>query len=631
MAWLELAEAGARGLHLAAVLCVFGAATFWWGVAHTPLQEVPNGRRTQMWRRMTLLVRASAAAALGLGVIWLILKAAGLAQTASVADTLGAVSRVLRSTMFGHALLARGVLLAAAVAAFGAGGAGRGAIAGAAAILLAGAACAAQAWMGHAAAVREIALPASVIIHVLAAGAWLAGLVPLWLTLHTLPPGQAVSRIAKRFSVLGVMCVLALAVTALVQGRELIGSIPRLVGTEYGVLAMAKLGMFLLLLVLAVINRIRLTPRLAGGDAVAAGHLRLSVAIETAIGLIVVLTAARLAELLPGAHEQPNWPFAWRLSSTAFSPDLRGEVVPALSALAGAIALGVASLFWRRVRWPGLVLALIAAVAAAPHLGPLFVPAYPTTFYESMSDFSVDTIVHGSELFAANCVICHGPEGRGNGPLAKSLPIPPLDLTAPHVFAHLDGDMFWWLTHGYDDPSGSSLAMPGFEVSLSEEDRWDLIDYVRGHAAGVEYAAQGSWPVPIQAPEMDIGCRGSPESSMADLRGRPIRIIALDAAPPVVPEELTAPGLTTIVMPRRPPPRAISGCASREPDAWRAYAIVAGIAPDALAGTEFLVDSRGWLRALWRPGAATPDAITMAVRTSEANPIRSGAVTHRHH
>lgn len=36
----------------------------------------------------------------------------------------------------------------------------------------------------------------------------------------------------------------------------------------------------------------------------------------------------------------------------------------------------------------------------------------------------------GAKLFLQNCVICHGPEGRGDGRMASDLPVPPADLTA---------------------------------------------------------------------------------------------------------------------------------------------------------------------------------------------------------
>lgn len=38
-------------------------------------------------------------------------------------------------------------------------------------------------------------------------------------------------------------------------------------------------------------------------------------------------------------------------------------------------------------------------------------------------------VTDGQELYTAYCQVCHGANGRGNGPMADRLSIPPLDLT----------------------------------------------------------------------------------------------------------------------------------------------------------------------------------------------------------
>jgi len=37
--------------------------------------------------------------------------------------------------------------------------------------------------------------------------------------------------------------------------------------------------------------------------------------------------------------------------------------------------------------------------------------------------------VDGPELYKAYCAVCHGPNGRGDGPMARALKTPPADLT----------------------------------------------------------------------------------------------------------------------------------------------------------------------------------------------------------
>ena len=322
------------------------------------------------------------------------------------------------------------------------------------AAVLAAMALALQPMLGHAGALGGslgTTLIISEVLHLLAAGAWLGSLLPLFITLGTLPHNAAATA-CRSFTPVGLSAVLVLGGTATVQVTEFMGGVPGLFGTGYGHIALVKLGLFAVLLALAAINRLALTERLAGAAPDAARrHMRVSVATEAVLGTLVVLTAGFLASHAPGTHEQPVWPFAWRPSLSAFyAPELRNEVTLALLAVGAAVIIAVIGVVWRKVRWPALVVAAITLALAIPHLDLLFVEAYPTSFYTSPTEFAATAIVHGAKLFAANCVVCHGAEGRGDGPSAKSLPWPPADLTAEHFWAHSDGELFWYLSHGFD-------------------------------------------------------------------------------------------------------------------------------------------------------------------------------------
>jgi mono/diheme cytochrome c family protein len=336
-------------------------------------------------------------------------------------------------------------------------------------------------------------------LHLLAAGAWLGGLIPLLLFLLSFPP-QGAQDVVLRFSRLGLACVVTLALTIAVQSWILIGGLPGLVGTEYGLLALLKLALFLGLLGIAVLNRFRYTPALMGETGPAARQkLQWSVIFEAMVGLCAVLAAGVLLTQPPAIHEQPDWPFPYQFSLvTQSDPDLRNETLFGATLAIVAFACLCLAVAWRR----GRVIALAAAIGFGwwswPHLSLLLVPAYPTSFYHSPTGFTAASIARGSELFMQNCTTCHGNEGRGNGALAKNLPIPPADLTAQHLFEHSDGEMFWWLSHGIEGPDGN-LAMPGFADALDEDARWNLIDYVRAHNAGLAVAEGGHSPKPIMA------------------------------------------------------------------------------------------------------------------------------------
>ncbi len=84
-----------------------------------------------------------------------------------------------------------------------------------------------------------------------------------------------------------------------------------------------------------------------------------------------------------------------------------------------------------------------------------------------------ESVERGKKLFATNCTACHGEKGKGDGPIAATLPVPPTDLTYPVRGAGpKPEDTFRVLTVGLE---GS--PMPAFNY-LSEQDRWDLVSYI---------------------------------------------------------------------------------------------------------------------------------------------------------
>ncbi len=139
-------------------------------------------------------------------------------------------------------------------------------------------------------------------LHLLAGAVWLGGLLPLLIVVQSVPiPAAALA--CRRFSPLGTVCVLVLAATAGFQFWVLIGGLPGLLGTAYGLVALAKIVLFAILLGFAAANRLRLTPGLADdAPEQARRRMRRSLAGETALGLLVVLAAGVLASLPPAMH-----------------------------------------------------------------------------------------------------------------------------------------------------------------------------------------------------------------------------------------------------------------------------------------------------------------------------------------
>ncbi len=84
-----------------------------------------------------------------------------------------------------------------------------------------------------------------------------------------------------------------------------------------------------------------------------------------------------------------------------------------------------------------------------------------------------ESVERGAVLFAANCASCHGETGAGDGPLADTLPAPPANFTV-HVPFHPDGVLFAWITEGI-----RGTGMPAWRDQLSEQERWDLVNFLR--------------------------------------------------------------------------------------------------------------------------------------------------------
>jgi putative copper export protein/mono/diheme cytochrome c family protein len=633
MSTLAIFVALLRGAHVAALVSLFGTLLFLVVVAPPAMAEAVTAA-ARLRLVLLRLARISAACALIVGLAWLTLESAVIAGADSASMTLHVLPVVALQTQFGQWLTVRLGLLLVVFSLLCAAP-----LATVAVTVLAAAALAVQPMLGHAGAIGGgvgIELIISETLHLLAAGAWLGGLLPLFIALGILPHEQAATA-CRNFTPIGLAAVLILAGTAVVQVAEFMGGLPGLFGTGYGHVALVKLGLFVVLLTLAGLNRLVFTDRLAGTASLAARrHMRLSVATEAVLGVLVVITAGFLASHAPGTHEQPVWPFPWRPSLDAlYEPFLQQEVITALIAAIGAVAIAVIGLLWRRIRWPALAASVVILVLAVPHLDLLFVEAFPTSFYTSPTEFAATAIVHGGKLFAANCTTCHGTDGQGDGPAAQSLPIRPADLTAEHLWAHSDGEMYWYISHGFEAPQGG-ITMPGFAGSLSSEGRWDLIDYLRAHNAGESMRKSGKWPHPLPVPQFDAECAGGRTIDLDDLRGSMLRIIAASDEAQVEPVSLPGMAVTTIIVtPTRDAKPTPSTCIASEPETWTAFAILLGVAPDALAGAQILVDQNAWLRAAWRPGDpgdwTNPQLLEAEIRDIVAHPIAITASAHVHH
>jgi mono/diheme cytochrome c family protein len=84
--------------------------------------------------------------------------------------------------------------------------------------------------------------------------------------------------------------------------------------------------------------------------------------------------------------------------------------------------------------------------------------------------------VSGREIYVNTCIRCHGIDGKGT--MGIKLVPPPADLTSLAVQSRLDGTLFRRIHEGKPN-----TAMGAWKHSLSDEEIWDVLAYVRTLAA----------------------------------------------------------------------------------------------------------------------------------------------------
>jgi len=86
--------------------------------------------------------------------------------------------------------------------------------------------------------------------------------------------------------------------------------------------------------------------------------------------------------------------------------------------------------------------------------------------------------VSGEQLFKAYCAVCHGPGGRGDGPVAVALKVPPPDLTTlaqRHDGKFPDDYVSNVLKNGVKAPAHGSGEMPVWGPIFETMTRWQAL------------------------------------------------------------------------------------------------------------------------------------------------------------
>lgn len=110
-----------------------------------------------------------------------------------------------------------------------------------------------------------------------------------------------------------------------------------------------------------------------------------------------------------------------------------------------------------------------APEAAVPIQGD---PVIPEELPENPIPPDPASLQRGRILYELHCGLCHGPAGRGDGPLAAYFSRTPEDLVGQQAAAEFDASVYLVIQQGFGQ-------MPPLAENLTVRERWDVINYVR--------------------------------------------------------------------------------------------------------------------------------------------------------
>jgi copper transport protein len=153
------------------------------------------------------------------------------------------------------------------------------------------------------------------------------------------------------------------------------------------------------------------------------------------------------------------------------TPRIAGILFLLMAAILVLIAIGLP------FRWSDRFATGVIPFMAALVLGLYFLtmPLPKTTLQANPIPADQSSVARGEIVYTQNCAVCHGASGKGDGPRGLTLNPRPADLTLHGVPGiHTDAQLFDWITTGLP-----GTRMPAWKNSISDTDRWNLVNYLR--------------------------------------------------------------------------------------------------------------------------------------------------------
>jgi copper resistance protein D len=288
----------ARAVHFTAIALLFGAPLFRLAVA-------PPGMKLGRARWIEPL---AALAALLSGLAWFAGVAASMAGSWSDALTPDILAAVTEDTRFGRLWVVRLAWIVAIMAVLALAKPSR--LRDIGLLVLSAATMASLVGVGHGMAgsggVASIHMVAD-MVHLLCAATWIGGLFFLGLAVRealapsAAPPDRdALRQALRRFSHIGYGAVALLVGSGCINALILVPQPDKLISTDYGRVLLVKIALALLMVGVAVVNRVLLTPPvMTSGSPASMRALWRSIVVEQGIGLLVLATVAVLGTIHP--------------------------------------------------------------------------------------------------------------------------------------------------------------------------------------------------------------------------------------------------------------------------------------------------------------------------------------------
>ena len=152
---------------------------------------------------------------------------------------------------------------------------------------------------GHAATAPPVWLMATTVgVHLACAAFWMGAFWPLARSTQLLPLKDS-GALLTAFSSRAAWAVGAIVLSGVVISWTQLQSIGNLFGNDYGQRLIRKLVLFVILLAIAGLNKLWLTPALERGEARAAGRIANTIRLELALYLLILLVAMTLTLTTP--------------------------------------------------------------------------------------------------------------------------------------------------------------------------------------------------------------------------------------------------------------------------------------------------------------------------------------------